>query len=132
MSTNSHARFKSAPSPREIEWRRTLERWKQSGLSGRAFCHREGLPEPSFYGWKRRLRILDERPTGPPPRRSTVRRRDSGNDSDSKVRLLPVRVTAPVSGFELALPGGRTLRIPTDFNPDALARLLAVLEKSPC
>src|SRR5262245_6729067 len=121
----------SIPSPREIEWRRTLERWRQSGLSGRAFCLRERLPEPSFYGWKRRLRLLDAETAAPRLRRGAPRR-DSRSGSEARMRLLPVRVTPAVAAFELAFGDGRTLRIPSDFRSDALARLMDVLEKKPC
>src|SRR5262245_44136956 len=131
MSKNSQLGFNVVPSAREIEWRRTLERWKKSGLSGRAFCGREGLPEPSFYGWKRRLRILDER-EAVPRRRRPARRRKVSVGPAANVRLLPVRVAAPVAAFELTLGDGRTLRIPANFHADALARLLEILVGKPC
>jgi hypothetical protein len=43
---------------KERFWRRVLKRQARSGLTGRAFCRREGLSEPSYYGWKR---IIAER-----------------------------------------------------------------------
>ena len=34
---------------------RVLARWRQSGLSVRAFCRAEGVNEPMFYWWRREL-----------------------------------------------------------------------------
>ena len=52
--------FRSVPSPHAVEWTHILGRSKSSGLSGRAFYWREGLGEPVFYSWKRKLRLLEE------------------------------------------------------------------------
>lgn len=38
-----------------VRWRERLERWRSSGLSIRAFCRREGIGEPGFYAWRKRL-----------------------------------------------------------------------------
>jgi len=110
--------FRSVPSPREIEWTRILERWKRSGLGGRAFCGREGLSEPQFYSWRRKLRLREEAGARRPRTRSAP-----------PVRFVPVEVKpGPSAALELALSGGRVLRIPADFDAAALARLLPVLE----
>ena len=36
-------------------WRERLDRWKRSGLTITAFCQREGVSQPSFYSWRKRL-----------------------------------------------------------------------------
>ena len=36
-------------------WQMVLETFKSSGLSVRQFCKQEGLSEPSFYAWRKRL-----------------------------------------------------------------------------
>lgn len=41
---------------REAMWRRRIEEQPRSGMSIRAFCRREGMTEPSFYDWRRRLK----------------------------------------------------------------------------
>ena len=118
MPRASQLNFRSVPTPREIEWTRILGRWKASGLSGRAFCGREGLGEPVFYSWKRKLGLREE--TG--GRRPRTR-------SAPPFRFVPVEVKpGPGAALELALSGGRILRIPADFDAAALARLLPVLE----
>ncbi len=42
---------------RERSWRELLERHAASGLSVRRFCGREGVSEPSFYQWRKRLGV---------------------------------------------------------------------------
>ena len=37
------------------EWAQLLERFERSGLSGAAFCQREGICKSSFARWKRLL-----------------------------------------------------------------------------
>ncbi len=44
---------------RERFWRQVLKKFDASGLGVRAFCRREGMSEPSFYGWRRELRLRD-------------------------------------------------------------------------
>jgi len=102
---------------KERFWRQTLQQWRRSGLSVRAFCRLHDLPEPSFYFWRR---ALDKR------------------DRDTPT-FVPVQVVpepgpvqpsdAPASGLELLLANGRVLRVPAGFDADTLRRLLALLEE---
>jgi len=105
----------------ESFWRRALQRWSRSGLSGAAFCRREGLPSATFYLWRRRLGEAVREPTA---------------------SLLPVELVTTgsavlpadegFSGYQVQLSGGRVLRIPPDFDDEALRRLLLVLEHQSC
>ena len=114
------------PDPdRERMWRKRLARWKASGLDGRAFCRREGLTEPSFYAWKRRIGLREAQPNGPVESPRPSRRPDS-------MRLVPVTMAAATSPFEVILPGGRLVRVASDFDADALKRLLDVLAGAAC
>ncbi len=36
-------------------WRMAIETWQSSGLSIRQFCKNEGLSEPHFYQWRKKL-----------------------------------------------------------------------------
>jgi hypothetical protein len=122
MPRKPELNFRKVPSPREIEWTRILERWKQSGLGGPTFCRREGLSQPLFYSWKRKLRLREEAKTATPrPRRRGL-------------QFVPVEVkpTATSAPLEVALSGGRVVRVPSDFDAAALTRLLSVLEDRAC
>lgn len=43
----------------EARWREAVKRQESSGISIREFCKQEGLHEPSFYAWRRELRLRD-------------------------------------------------------------------------
>lgn len=107
-----------APTPREREWRRILDRWRKSGATCRAFCRREALDENSFYHWKREVRLRDERRRAarPSPRRSrplkpkpllhgpTKMLRETTEDLRTEAVAVPERPvrsapTGPLHGF---------------------------------
>jgi hypothetical protein len=89
----------------EDQWRDRLRRWRDSGQAVREFCWHEGVSEPSFYQWRKRLK------------------RDRGRAANAAV-FLPVEVidaagsTGPPAGsgslagmlVEIVLPGGVTVR----------------------
>ena len=114
MSTESKKAAPSSATPKEREWRGILARWKAGGLKGRPFCKREGIQESSFFHWKREIRLRDQR-------------RQSG-----EVRFVPVSVSKPIGFFDVTVLGGRSVRVAADFDPAALAKLLAVLEGRAC
>lgn len=47
------------PSEKEEFWRFVLSQQIESGLSVRNFCNQEGLSEPSFYAWRRKIAERD-------------------------------------------------------------------------
>ena len=85
-------------SEREAFWREVVGRREASGLSVRAFCHGENLPESAFYFWRRKLAELDgklrARPRAP-----------------SK-RVLPAPAFVPVRIRRESLP------VPTDLSQE--------------
>ena len=81
-------------------WIDRLARFATSELSVVAFCASEGVSQPSFYWWKRRL--ATESADAATPRHSA---------KDAAAVLLPVRVGPPCLAVELLLPGGATLRL---------------------
>src|SRR4051812_33626140 len=97
---------------REPYWRKALERWQRSGLSVRAFCRAEGVNEPLFYWWRRRL----------------------GQAEPREPAFVPVQViTKPVGepatqGIEVVLAHGRRLRVGPGFDPHTLVTLIDLLE----
>jgi hypothetical protein len=100
--------------PKEKHWREVLSQWTASGLSGREFCKREGIEESSFFHWKRELRLRDQR-----------RRGDA-------VKFVSLQLPKSIGFFDVTVLGGRSVRVPADFDPVALTRLLAVLEGRAC
>jgi hypothetical protein len=47
---------------KEQHRRRSINQWRASGLSVRAFCARHGLATASFYNWRRTIerRVVEE------------------------------------------------------------------------
>jgi hypothetical protein len=47
---------------RLAEWEARLARWRMSGTTIRQFCLDEGVCEPSFYQWRKRLLPSEPKP----------------------------------------------------------------------
>lgn len=102
-----------------------------SGLTHVEFCRREKISLHAFRFWKYRGRS-----------RGVVRQAgESSARSAGRVeplRLLPVQVVeragevARDARIEIALKGGRTVRVGPGFDEATLARLFAVLEGAAC
>jgi transposase len=120
---------------KEILWRGILKQQRDSGLSVRAFCDREGLKAFNLFRWRRELsrrdRAADAAIPNSPAEQSTA-------PSASPV-FLPVRViddrgerARPVMPIEVLLPDGPIVRVPVGFDPRTLGDVLAVLEGRSC
>lgn len=138
---------------RELEraWRRRVRAQRTSGLSVRAFCEWEGLPESAYYFWRRELERRDAEQTAA----AAARRPRQRSAADSRPRFVPVVVTegaaavapararsgasatsvmaapppasAPV--IELVHPGGIVVRVPVGADTAALRTVLGVLDE---
>lgn len=100
---------------KEAYWRDVLTRQAASGLSVRAFCGQEQVKESALYAWRRTL-LERERPAEQAPRRAA---------------FVPVQLAATPHGatsIEMALAGGRVLRLPASISMERLAELVHALE----
>ena len=94
-------------------WGRTLEAWKDSGLSGTEFQRRNNLTKNAFVYWKRKLM----------PR------------SEKAHTLVPVSVCKPLrlptaastSSIRLHVGGLYTVEVSTGFDAQTLREVLAVV-----
>lgn len=51
---------------RVAHWQRVMTEWKDSGLSGMAFCKQHDHPYPQFTYWRKKLRTEEsDQPTPP-------------------------------------------------------------------
>lgn len=97
-------------------WRMAIETWQASGLSVRQFCANEGLSEPSFYVWRKKL-------TG-------------GSVQDAKDKPEPsafIEVAIPRCNsvvMELLFTSGNTLRIPVGIDTVTLSTVLSVVRSA--
>jgi hypothetical protein len=97
---------------REPYWQMVLARWRRSGLSVRAFCEAEGLCQPTFYAWRRKLDHAS--PTTP---------------AFLPVHIVGTDVKRPATGdIEVVLANGRCLRVGPGFDPHTLVQLVDLLD----
>lgn len=102
----------------ESVWRSRLARFRKSGLTVAEFCQREGVSDPSFYKWRKRLEEDPQRSKG--GRRSCNGSAKRGGTS----RFVPVSVsTAAVA--EIEFPNGIRIRVPATNAEVLRAALLA-------
>ena len=97
-------------------WQMAIETCQSSGLSVRQFCNQEGLSEPSFYAWRRRLTKVDQTEA-----------------DDEKTVCSPdpfIQVSLPQENaacLELVLSSGHTLRINSGTDSNTLTLVLSAL-----
>jgi hypothetical protein len=99
---------------KEAFWRRTLEVWKDSGLSGSEFQRRNNLSKNAFVYWKRKLM----------PR------------SEKSQTLVPVSMRRPprcppvasTSFIRLRLAGVYTVEVRAGFDAQTLREVLVVVQ----
>lgn len=104
------------------EWRRRIERWKDSGLTAKEFAAEKGINAGTLQFWRSRLK-RDERPT----RRAAAKVTSAAILSS----LVEVRGATSAMGdqrFEVELRNGLRVRVTADFQPEALKKLLALVE----
>lgn len=127
-------------------WATQVAAWERSGMTQAEYCRRRRIKAGSFAWWKRQLLgPARGRPTRPadrpkqsakaskqrggltkPPERAK-RRAQSAKLSAPFVEL-PLVTAFPAPTYDLVLVGGRTIRIPWQFDPQVLSRLISVVE----
>ena len=82
------------------QWLEWLAAQRDSGVPVSKFCVQKGIPEGSFYHWRKKL----EKAAAPAA---------AGNLSKPLPTFVPVSVVGTGS-LEIALPCGATIRLPDD------------------
>lgn len=96
-------------------WQMAVEAWQAGGLSVRQFCKQEGLSEPSFYNWRRRLKESADSPL------------DCCTDCSSETFIQVSLPGGSASGVEFVLSSGHTLRIPVGVDRQTLITVFSAL-----
>lgn len=91
----------------EAHARELIDAWRGTRLPLKTYCRDHGLSYASLYVWKRKF--------------------DRALPTLFEVKLA--RPTAPAV-YEVVLAGGRTVRVTADFDDDALARLVAAVDRA--
>ena len=111
------SKVKKADTDQRQFWQMVLETFNSSGLSVRQFCQQEGLSEPSFYSWRKRLSK---------PQKSSVTKGQPQSDQFIQVSMP----TAKSGALELVLASGHKLRIPSDIDTTFLTGILSAVKQA--
>ena len=99
-------------------WSDLVAAWSRSGLSQAEFCRRRGVKVASLAWWKRQL----HKPDGDLPKRR-------GRPPKTASRFVEVRLAGVSSAtYEVVLARGRSIRVPSQFDPETLSRLITAVE----
>ena len=105
---------------KEQFWRDTLQQFRGSGQTVRAFCKQRGLTEPSFYAWRRTIAERDGKYTAP---------------SSKQAKFVELRAQQPANALADAplevVAGSRRLLIRSGCDRALLRDVLAALEGGP-
>lgn len=101
---------------REPFWRDLITRQRRSGQSIATFCRNHGVSQPSFFAWRRRLRLHSGAPPSP---------------------FVPVQIdlSSPLAHpapIEIVLRSGACVRVSHGCDRQTLETVLAALEPQPC
>jgi hypothetical protein len=113
---------------KEAYWQRTMDEWRESGLTGREFCKKRGLSEHQYYAWKRELRIR--------AREAELNESATEKVKDSQLTqpiFIPLTLNPevaedknPVAAIEI-VAGCHCIRVLPEFDSETLNRILAVI-----
>jgi hypothetical protein len=92
-------------------WRERIGRWGSSGWSVAEFCRREGVSEPSFFAWRKRLA---GRPTKSP-----------------RFVELPPLAWPATAGVQIALPGGAIVTLSPQATTDLVTAAIRAAMPAP-
>jgi hypothetical protein len=102
------------------EWRKRVERWKDSALTPEQFAAELGINPRTLQFWQYKLRQAEAV--------SEPRVRAKHGAAKDPLPLVEVHTPmADTTGFQLDLGGSKRLRIPSSFDAATLERLLIVL-----
>ena len=99
----------------ESRWREILDRQAGSQLSICGFCAAEGISEPSFYAWRKRLQT-----------RKGARREQA---SDNAQLFIPLQLFGAAATLEIVHPLGYRIQVTGDVNPVTLRHVIETLDE---
>ena len=101
-----------APVRRREDWQQLISEHKQSGLTVKAFCQKQGVSEALFYSWRKRV---------------------VSGDQPSRFALVATNGVAPTAAelppLQLVLAGGERLEIPSGTDEATLRTVLGLLRQ---
>lgn len=108
----------------EARWREILKRQAGCGLSVRQFCTEEGISEPSFYAWRKKLRTRNGNSKGMGP--IHAHREEAADNSGL---FLPLTLLPAAGTLEIVHPLGYRIQVTGDVNPVTLRHVIETLDE---
>lgn len=108
---------------KETWWRGIVRRQELSDLSIRDFCAEEGISEPSFYAWRKKLR---QRPDDDVETRRSSRREQVSDDAPL---FVPLKLVDAAAMLEIVHPLGYRIQVTGDVNREALRQVIETLDE---
>lgn len=100
------------------KWAERIARWERSGLSRDEFAAKEGVSAPRLAWWRWHFKKV-----------TAVRELEEAAPRET-VSFVHLEAASPsASVLEVVLATGRVIRVPPAFDEEALARIVAVLER---
>ena len=91
---------------KEAFWRMVMEEHRNSGFTIKKFCKQQGISEPSFYAWRKRLEKRDAEGQAPSAL-VPVNLVDEQDDAQRKLESATLRIETP-SGFTVDIQADST------------------------
>ena len=110
---------------KQLHWQKLLKRQASSGQSVREFCVAEGVSQPSFYAWRRRLREQNGESTRAESVSSLAA--SDGRPGDGQ-QFVPLKLVDAMPSLEILHPRGYRIQLNGDVNPVALRHVLEALD----
>lgn len=108
----------------EARWREIVQRQAGSGISVRGFCAAEGISEPSFYAWRKKLRTRNVNGT-----RAVRNERRREEAADTASLFIPFKMVDTAATLEIVHPLGYRIQVTGDVNPVALRHVIETLDE---
>jgi len=106
-----------SPSETAQRWADRLQRFEQAGTTVAKFCQAEGISQPSYYHWRRKLRgpARPSHAASEPAFLPVQLAAASADEQPQLCRIQPSR-PRPIATTTIDLPGGVRIRIEVPAN----------------
>lgn len=102
-------------------WRRRWARFQEAGLTVAEFCRREGVSQPAFYQWRKRLAREAAEAAQTSPETAAI----GADTRPSPAAFVEVAWHRAVA-VEIELPNGARVRVPVDHEAALVTTLRTV------
>jgi len=122
QETAKSGRSRKRPRRSRAEWVEEVRRWRESGQSASEYAAEHGLHAGTLGGWASKVRGVEAAKSG------GRRGRESLFVPLRVAHVSPTSAKAGSGEIEVVLLNGRRVRVSGNFDDEAVARLLSIVE----